>query len=308
MRSRMRGLSLCLTLVFLLSLLPLNTSARSDRLQIAVSTPLLADIVQNVARDRADVFSIMPESADPHTWEATPQDMVRLTEADTFISVGAHLEPFVESGGWRRNVIDSGVAQLTLADHVDLIVVDMVIDHGDHTHDLRQGDPHFWLDPTKVIEAVGAIEAHLAKLDPDGTENYARNAADYTTTLQELDAELEESFAQIPEARRVLIVFHDAYRYFAARYGFEIVGVVIQNPENDISAQEIVELQHAVEEHDVPVIFAEPQFNTEILDVIIESDDVAVGTLLTDAFAGEVESYVDLMRFNRDSLIEYLAP
>ncbi|HWV22771.1 MAG TPA: metal ABC transporter substrate-binding protein [Thermomicrobiales bacterium] len=308
MRSGMRGLSLCLALVVFLTFLPFPVSAQGDRLQVAVSTPLLADIVRNVAGDRADVFSIMPENADPHTWEATPQDMVRMTGADTFISVGAHLEPFVESGGWRRAVMDSDVAQLTLAEHVDLIVVDMVIDHGDHTHDLREGDPHFWLDPTKVIEALPAIAAHLAELDPAGAETYAHHADTYTVTLDELDAELEQSFIQLPRDRRVLIVFHDAYRYFAARYGFEVVGVVVRNPESDISAQEVVELQEAIEEHSVPVIFAEPQFNTDILDVIVEGDDVQIGVLLTDAFAGEVDSYVEMMRFNRDSLMQYLAP
>jgi len=298
-------------LLIMALLLPFGESgafAQTDRLQIVTSTPLLADIVQNVAGDRADVSSIMPEYADPHTWEASPQDMIRLTEADTFISIGAHLEPFVESGGWRRAVKDSGVAQLTIADHVDLIVVDKVIDHGDHTHDLREGDPHIWLDPNKVIEAIPAISRHLAELDPGGTASYDENAASYITALEEMDMELASAFAQIPEDQRVLVVFHDAYTYFAARYDFEVVGVVLRNPENDISAQDVIDLQRAIAEHDVRVIFAEPQFNTDILDVIVEDDDVEVGTLLTDSFAGQVDSYIGLMQFNRDSLLKHLAP
>ena len=136
--------------------------AEGERIQVAVSTPLIADIVRNVAGSEVDVFPVMLVNADPHTWEASPQDIVRVTEADSFISVGAHLEPFVESGGWRRAVVDGGVPQLVLADHLDLIVVDKVIDHGDHVHDLREGDPHFWLDPTKVIEAIPVIYKHLS--------------------------------------------------------------------------------------------------------------------------------------------------
>jgi ABC-type Zn uptake system ZnuABC Zn-binding protein ZnuA len=83
-------------------------TAQKDKIQIATSMPILADFVQNVAGDRAEVFSIMPENADPHTWEASPQDFVQVSEADSFISLGAHLEPFVESGGWRRAVMDAG--------------------------------------------------------------------------------------------------------------------------------------------------------------------------------------------------------
>lgn len=281
-------------------------TAQADRLQIAVSTPLLADIVQNVSGERADVFSVMPENADPHTWEASPQDIVRVTEADTFVSIGANLEPFVESGGWRRAVIDGGVTQLTVADHVDLIEVDRVIDHGDHVHDLRAGDPHIWLDPNKIIEALPAIAGHLSELDPEGAPDYEANAVAYAATLEELDAELEASFAAIPPEQRVLVVFHDAYTYFAARYGFEIVGVVVQNPEVEISAQEVVELQGIIEVREVKVIFAEPQFNIEILDIFVDASDVEVGELLTDAFADRVDSYIELMRFNRDSLMEHL--
>jgi zinc/manganese transport system substrate-binding protein/manganese/iron transport system substrate-binding protein len=303
-----RYLTIVLTLIAIsLPPMPPSAAAQADRLQVAVSTPLLADIVRNVTGDRADVFPVMPEHADPHTWEASPQDIVRVTEANSFISIGAHLEPFVESGGWRRAVIDGGVPQLIVADHVDLIVVDKVIDHGDHVHDLREGDPHFWLDPSRVIEALPAIAAHLSELDPHNAATYDANAAAYTTTLQDLDAELEASFAAIPEDRRVLVVFHDAYTYFAARYGFEVVGVVIHNPEVEVSAQEVVALQGIIDEHDVHVIFAEPQFNTDVLDIFVDANDVEIGELLSDSFGDRVDSYVDLMRYNRDSLVHHLA-
>lgn len=296
--------------VGLLSLGPALTgqvSAQNERLRVAVSTPLLADIVSNVAGDAADVFSVMLESADPHTWEAAPQDLIAVSEADSFISIGAHFEPFIESGGWRRAVTDAGVVELVLADHVTLIQVDKVIDHGDHVHDLREGDPHIWLDPNKVIEALPAIADHLATIDPGNAATYRANAETYTTTLQLLDAELAASFESIPAERRTLIVFHDAYTYFAARYGFEVVGVVLKNPASEVSAQEMVELIEIIDERDIPVIFAEPQFNTDVLEVIVAETGITIGELLTDAFADRVTTFVELMRFNRDSLVSNLA-
>lgn len=273
---------------------------------VAVSTPLLADIVRNVAGDRAEVYSVMPEAADPHTWEAAPEDIVRVGESDTFISMGAHLEVFIEAGPWRRAVADNGVPELVLADHLELIAVDKVIDHGDHTHDLREGDPHVWLDPRKVIEAIPVIERHLASIDPAGAAAYAASAGSYTGQVAALDAELVRDLATIPPDRRKLIVFHDAYTYFAARFGFEVIGVVLSNPEAEISAQEVVELQRVIEETGVRVIFAEPQFSTEVLSVFVTENDVVIGELLTDAFSGRVTSYLDLMRANRDSLVHHL--
>jgi zinc/manganese transport system substrate-binding protein/manganese/iron transport system substrate-binding protein len=220
--------------------------------------------------------------------------------------MGAHLEPFIEAGGWRRAIRDGGIPELILADHVELITVDKVIDHGDHTHDLRDGDPHIWLDPRKVIEAIPAIQAHLNSIDPAGEADYAASAAAYTTAITELDAEIEADLATIPEDRRKLIVFHDAWTYFAARFDFEIIGVVLKNPEVEISAEEVVELMQIIEESQIDVIFAEPHFNTEVLDVFVEESDVTIGELLTDSFAGRVASYIELMRFNRDSLVSHL--
>jgi ABC-type Zn uptake system ZnuABC Zn-binding protein ZnuA len=291
-----------------ISLMPRTPARATDRsqLNIAVSTPLIADIVRQIAGERAQVFAVMPESADPHTWEASPQDMIAATEATTFISVGAFLEPFVEAGGWRRAMRDGGIPELVLADHLDLIVVDMVVDHGDHVHDLRGGDPHFWLDPRKVIDAVPVIRDHLAGLDPDGTDAYTAAAMAYVEALEGLDTELEHDLAAIPLGNRKLIVFHDAYRYFAARYDFEVAGVVMLNPEVEPSARELADLIDTVDDTGIHVIFAEPQFNTDVLEVVIDEHGIEVGELLTDSFAGVVDSYTDLMRFNRDSLVEHL--
>ncbi len=284
----------------------LNKGAAQESLTIATSMPILQDIVANIAGDAAEVFSIMPASADPHTWEATPEDMVRLTESNGFIFNGAELEPFVETGGWRRTVRDSNIPEFQVTEHVELIVIDEVIDHGDHVHDLRGGDPHIWLDPLTIVQAVPAIAEFLGEIDEANADTFVANAEAYFAELEALHAELEESFGAIPEERRKLLVFHDAWRYFAARYHFEIIGIVLENPDSEVSANEMVDLLKVVEENDVNVVFAEPQFNTSVLDLLEAEGDVEIATLLTDSFAEEVDSYIGLMQFNRDQLVAAL--
>jgi len=276
-------------------------------LTVAASTPIFADIVANVGGDRTAVWSVIPAGAEPHTWEASPKEVDRLTESDAFVYMGAYLEPFIEAGAWRRAAADAAIAQLELADHVELIAVDRVIDHGDHVHDLRGGDPHVWLDPLKTAEVVDAIEAFLAGLDPGGAAAYAENATAYRAQLTALDEEYRAALDRIPPERRKLVVFHDAYAYLAARYGFEVVGVVLPNPDAEPSAQEIVALQETIEETGVEVIFAEPQFDAAVLDPLAAETGVAVGQLMTDTFAGDVDTYLGLMRFNLDSLVDHLA-
>lgn len=281
-------------------------TAAQEPLRIATSMPILQDIVSNITGDAAEVFSIMPANSDPHTWEPTPEDMVRLTEADAFIFVGADLEPFVETGGWRRSVRDNDIPEFQVTDHVELIVVDEVIDHGDHVHDLTGGDPHIWLDPLTIVQAVPALAEFLGGLSADHSESFISNADSYVAELEDLDAELEETLGAIPEDRRKLLVFHDAWRYFAARYDFEVIGIVLTNPNAEVSAQEMVHLLEVIEETDVNVVFSEPQFNVSVLDLLEQEGDIEIVTLLTDTFTDDVQTYIDLMRFNRDQLVDVL--
>ncbi len=274
--------------------------------RLLVSTPLFADIVANVAGDRAAIWSVTPEGADPHTYEAVARDLTRVSDSDAFIFMGAHLEPFIESGAWRRAVNDAGIPVLEIATHLDLIESDLVIDHGDHVHDLRDGDPHVWLDPLRVVEMTHVIEAFLSELDPEGTSIYAEHGDAYREALLALHEEIVEGVAGIAPDRRKLVVFHDAYTYFAERYDFDVIGVVLKQPQGEPSAQEFRELVDVIESEGVSVVFAEPQFNTAILVGIVQQTGVAIGELLTDAFAGRVDSYLELMRFNLESLVTHL--
>lgn len=274
-----------------------------SRLRVATSFSILADIVANVAGERVEVWSVIPFGGDPHTYLATPQDIVRLSQSDYFIRIGAHFERFMEAGAWRRAVRDAGIPALVIADEIELIKVDKVLDHGDHVHDLRDGDPHVWLDPRKVMEMIPPIVAGLSELDSAGAAAYAANGERYLAELEALDAELEAAIARIPPERRKLIVHHDAYTYLAERFGFEVLGYVLRNPQAGApSAAEVAALADLIEQSGVPVLFREPQFNADVLEALASDYGIRVEVLLTDAFTEEVDSYLALMRFNLQSL------
>jgi zinc/manganese transport system substrate-binding protein/manganese/iron transport system substrate-binding protein len=189
-----------------------------------------------------------------------------------------------------------------------LIKINKVIDHGDHVHDLRKGDPHVWLDPRQVLEMIPVIVEQLSQLDPAGAAVYQANGQRYAAEVEALDRELEAAIAQIPPDRRKLIVHHDAYLYFATRFDFEIVGYVLKNPGQEPSAANIAELSDLIEQAGVPVVFKEPQFNAKILEMLAADHGIKVGLLLADTFAEGVDSYLQLMRFNMRSLTENLGP
>ena len=173
-------------------------------------------------------------------------------------------------------------------------------DHGheddDHGHDHGSVDPHFWMDVDFVIEAVEAIRAQLARLDPESADGYRERAEAFTAELRELDGEVAATLADLPEERRYLVTFHDAYGYFAARYGLTILGFVVEGPEEEPAAGAIATLVERIEALDVPYIFTEPQFSARAIEQVARDSGAAVRTIPSGSLAEEYPTYVEFLR------------
>jgi ABC-type Zn uptake system ZnuABC Zn-binding protein ZnuA len=299
------GLALVLAALLSACAGPLSQGSGED-LQVTTSTAIIADIVRNVAGDLAVVRPVVPDTADPHTYASTPREIARLEESDLLITVGANLEKFTQGAAWRRTLREAGVPHLELAAEIELLKRDIVIDHGDHVHDLREGDPHIWLDPLIVIDIVELVRRELDELAPEHREAFASNAARYTAELLQLHNEIERELAAVPIERRKLIVSHDSYGYFARRYGFEVIGYVTRADNAEPSARDVANLLDLIEREQVRAVFKEPTSGARVLEQVAREAGVPVGTLIGDAFTREVTRYVDLMRYNLRSILQHL--
>ena len=167
-------------------------------------------------------------------------------------------------------------------------------DEGGHAHGAF--DPHFWMDIDFAIQAVEAIRDELSRLDPDGADHYRERAAAYIAELREVDEEIREQLAGLPEGRRYLVTFHDAYGYFADRYGLTILGFVVEGPEEEPSASAITELVESITELEIPFIFTEPQFSARVIEQIARDTGATVRTIPSGGLAEEYPTYVEFLR------------
>ncbi len=183
-------------------------------------------------------------------------------------------------------------------------------DHHDHAH--GEHDPHFWFDPPRVQSAVNEIAARLSALDPAGAETYQNNASAYISELAELHSWIEEQVAAVPEDNRLLITSHDSFQYFAARYGFEVVGAIMPSitTEAEPTAQDLAELVETIEHEGAKVIFGENIHSDRLAKRIAEETGASVvGSLYTGSLGepgGEAGNYIDMMRFNVNTIVEAL--
>ncbi|MBA2763860.1 MAG: zinc ABC transporter substrate-binding protein [Thermoleophilaceae bacterium] len=278
-------------------------------MQVSATTTQVADLVRNVAGDRAEVNGILPPNADPHDYEPRPSDVAALGEAAVVFKSGGDLDLFadqlIEAGGGDGEVV-------ALLDRVTTI--EGGDDHeGEEEHAEDAVDPHWWQDPRNAVVAVEAIRDALITADPGGAETYETNAADYLDELETLDDQIAGCIGELAPERRKLVTEHDALGYYADRYGLEIIGTTIPalTTQARPSAGDTAALVDLIRSEDVPVIFPESALNPKLATAIAAEADATVGEPLYADTLGPADSegatYIGAMRANTATIVSGLS-
>jgi ABC-type Zn uptake system ZnuABC Zn-binding protein ZnuA len=290
-----RFINVLIVAIFVVSMTGALTSCSGTSApDILTSTTLLADITRNIAGDRLTVGSLVPIGVDPHSYQPTPQDTVKVSKSKVLVVNGAgyelFLEPLLANTDAKRALIEASTSLNLRSD----------AEHG--------VDPHLWLDPNNVIVYVENIRDGLIKFDPKGTETYQANASAYIRQLEELDAWINGQIAQIPPPRRLLVTNHEAFGYFAERYGFTIVGTVIQSFSSDAapSAQQMAALVDQIKMYEAPAIFLDAADNPALAQQIAAETNAKVVTdlhLESLTEGAPAKTYIELMKSNVTQIV-----
>lgn len=284
-----------------------TSTSQSDTIQIVTTMSILADMIKNVGGERVNVTNIIPQGAGPEDYQATPGDAQTISQAEIVFFNGHGLEEWLEplfanaAPNQPRIELSASLEALKDTDHES----ESDEEHADHAHE--EGNPHFWLDPTYAMTYTQIISSELSKLDPAGAAVYATNAERYLQELAQLDADLQAQAATLPSERRKLITNHDAFPYFANRYGFTVVGVVLENPEAELSAGDLNTLIETIKAENIPAIFSESQFNQKTSELLAsEAGITTIGTLYTDSLGDNASTYIAMMRYNMNTIVNAL--
>ncbi|NJL05909.1 MAG: zinc ABC transporter substrate-binding protein [Chloroflexaceae bacterium] len=303
---------------------------------MVATTNIVGDVVANIGGDAIELTTLMPVGADPHTFEATPQDIAVIAEADVVFVNGYTMEealmPLIENSGIaaeRIIPVSAGIEVLEFeGDHshddheheedkqsslLNLFTRIAAAEEGhDHDHDHGGVDPHTWMSPTNVKVWVENIEAVLVALDPAHEEQYEQNAAIYIEELAALDEFIREEIAAIPQENRKLVVDHMVFGYFARDYGFRQVGAVFPSFSTlaEPSASDLAALQTTITEFGVPAIFVGSTVNPTVATRMATDAGVQLIPVFTDSLsaAGEpADTYLNMMRFTTQQIVGGLA-
>lgn len=262
----------------------------ANPLSVVTSNTVLADLVANVGGNKVQVRSLAPAGTDPHTFQPTPDSIKTLSQARVVFFNGSGLEEWWDKTIRSVKKPDVPVIELSKG----LATIRMPGHNGGY-------DPHVWLDPNLVKAYVEKIRDALSQADGANAGFYADRGKAYQVKLDELDAWIRTEVEKIPTARRKIVTFHDAFQYFANRYGLAVKGFVVVSPGKEPSAKALAELARRIKEEQIPAVFAEADFSAKILEVLAKDAGVKVVTNLYDGSLSSgppADTYINMLRHN----------
>ncbi|MDE2869118.1 MAG: zinc ABC transporter substrate-binding protein [Chloroflexota bacterium] len=276
-------------------------------LQVVATTGQIADAVRRVGGDRVETHGLMGPGVDPHLYRASESDVTRLEAADAVFWNGLHLEAGIS--GVLERIAELGVHSIRVTDDIDRQHL-LAPPEFDGAY-----DPHVWFDLDLWSVAVATIRDALIAMDPEGAEVYRANAAAFIAEVKELDSYVESRALEIDERVRVLVTAHDAFNYFAHRYGMEVRGLQGISTESEASTADVQKLAQFISERGIPAVFIESSVPDQGVQAVIEAaaargHTVTIGgEIFSDAMGAEGTeegTYLGMIRHNIDTIVEAL--
>jgi zinc transport system substrate-binding protein len=272
-------------------------AAPAHALDVVVTIKPLHALVARVMTGIGAPHLLVQKALSAHTYALKPSDAARLNAADIFFRMSDTMEPFTAR---IAKSLPRQVQVVTLEDTPQLRLLPRrtgatFVEAGDghghpHEHDRAIIDGHAWLDPINAKAITSRIAEALSARHPGQASAFRDNAAQLNAELDALSAELARELA--PVAGKPYAVFHDALQYFEQRYGLKAVGSIAMSPELPPSARRLSVLRRQVVDLKAECVFAEPQFDTRLVDAVAEGTGARVG--LIDPEGSKIESGPDL--------------
>ncbi len=217
--------------------------AQAAVLHVAVSSPPLAWMLQQLGGEHVVVTTLLRPGDEPELFDPPPQQMQVLTLSSLYFSLALPFE---------RQVLPR-LAQGTMR------VVPL-------TRLQRGQDPHVWMSVAWMQSFADRAAPALIAADAADAAYFRARAVALRQRLQVLNARLRADFAGIPLARRVFLVEHPALGYFAHDYA--LTQLAIEDHGHEPGPEGLSELLARARAAHISRIFVERQFSSRQASIL----------------------------------------
>jgi ABC-type Zn uptake system ZnuABC Zn-binding protein ZnuA/ABC-type Mn2+/Zn2+ transport system permease subunit len=280
-----------------------NTAAGTPEAPpVVATTTVIADWARAVGGDRATVYQVLRPNTDPHEYEPRPSDVEQTADAKVVFENGDGLDH------WMGDVVSQADGGATVVDLSQGLPQRLP---GEDTGDAASAfDPHWWHDPRNARHAVETIRDALSTANPAAAAAYRANADAYLARVDATDAAVATCLDRVPPDQRKLVSDHDAFGYFAVRYGVQVVGAVIpsQSTQAQPSAGDLADLAATVRETGVKAVFPEEALSPDLAQQIARATGARADLTLYGDGLGAKDSpggtYLGMLLANADAMAD----
>lgn len=290
---------------FLLFLL-ISGEIQAAPLRVVATTGIVADLVKNVGGDQVEVSALMGPGVDPHLYKATQGDLKRLGQAELVVSSGLHLEGKMSDV---LTALGKRTSTLALGNAISASLLRNPPEFEGHP------DPHIWFDVSLWARTIDPLVAELVRLRPEARAGIEQRASEYRSELAALHDWVTAQIHSIPSGNRVLITAHDAFGYFGAAYGIEVMGLQGISTASEYGLQDVIRISEVITSRKVKAIFAESSVPVRFIQSLQEGVrakgyEVSHGGELYSDALGAADStsgtYMGMIRHNVTTIVEAL--
>ena len=334
---RLKTLLQSATAVIAIALATPSLVYAKDTTPVVATFSILGDLVREIGGKHIALTTLVGPDGDAHVYKPTPADARAVSVAKVLFVNGLDFEGWidrlVDASDFKgaRVVATKGIKAIPFGeddhdDHND----DDHAKHDDHKdddhakHDDHKGDdhakhddhaghdhgafdPHAWQSAENIVIYVDNIAAALAKADPSNASKFFENRAKYVAKVKALDADISARMRALPEAARTVITSHDAFGYFAKRYGLNFEAPQGMSTESEASAKDVAKLITQIRKEKIRAVFVETITDNRLMEQIVRETGAKIGgTLYSDALSGAdgpAGTYLDMMRHNSSTIL-----
>ncbi len=304
----MKQLAFCFFLILGIASCKSDSKESREKPRIVATTSILADGIQNLVGDQAEVIALMPAGVDPHLYKASVRDLDLLTNADLVVYHGLYLE------GKMTEIFEKLAYSQTLIDISQGIPQERLLRSGPEAHSV---DPHIWFDVDLWSKGMRYATDQLIQWKPEWRSALESNSSNYQEKLAQLDSEVRLKVNELRSAGQVLVTAHDAFAYFGKAYRLEVKSLQGLSTLSEPGLRDLTDLIQIIQEKQVKAIFAEQTISPKAIRAVAagaaeRNHQVKLaGPLYTDSLdaAGTpAGTYIGMVEMNLKIIYENLLP
>jgi zinc transport system substrate-binding protein len=265
---------------------PKTQSGNSQKIKIAATIFPIYDFTREIGGKYVDAVLILPPGSSPHTFSPKISDVKKIVGAKVLFYNNSGLDE------WAVKLAKSANVKAEI--NVNKEIQDVINAHN--------GNPHVWLNPELAESECRVIADTLENLDPEHKKYYETNYKNYTALIEKTAKSLKEKLNSVQN--RSFIAFHPAYTYFAEYFGLKEIAVIEKIPGQKPTPKEIINIEDLIKKYRIKAIFSEPQLHSDIVNAIAKDTGINIGILDPLGGTDERNSYVKLLIFDVNAIIE----